>query len=503
MSDYFAFLASPWSSADIKELRHQVWLFGNQNGFPFWIAEKVMKDLKPDNELTPLEIVDVCMDAVRQSKYFFFVADGSFGTKIRHADQMLTASYIEMELFQAAALEKPVYLFIVGSIIEDSPLGRLLNILHFAFPESKRQRFDSTASVLEAIKRVCIAEKRHLMRFGVARRSKALVGAFASQRHSDWANHRLGQELTLLDHAFDTSARRPELDQIAHLLAEAEATLGSQRKLARVWLAIRELMGAPYLNSMNQEHLQLWDRALSQWSKIAAWYGLHAHLYLGHQAALGSLSIVRSKLTSQLHSTDSFDHTASLDGSFASCFYSLSKIAPRAQALSFLDRAERYVGRGLRSNEAPHHSGLYGLRGSIRLRRGDTKAAVADHERALRLAESGTDFAARQGVLLSELGWAEICAGRRSEGISHLRTGVELMKLRSEPGFVVRGQKKLAYGMLRSGLLFQSFQELLEANELALKHQLEDQFDIGMNMVAKIADILARAGFNIKIGKQD
>lgn len=316
------------------------------------------------------------------------------------------------------------------------------------------------------------------------------VGCLADKRHLDWGNSRLGQEIHFLDRAFDTEIKRPDPSLVKSLLNQAERSDGQQLKLARVWAAIRLLMGVPYTVVQHPEYLRLWDQALGRWASHAAWYGMHAHLFLGHQAALGSLMEVRRRLIS----VQANGHTASADGALASCYYSLSKIAPRAQRGSFLERAALYVDQGLAMTTKTKHSGLCAIRGSINLLRGMTTSAIEDYEAALRLIQPGIGSESRAGSLLTELGWAELRTGRFSEGLAHLRQGVALMKqVDGGPGFLVRGQRKLAYGLAICGHFPSSFRELREANEIANIHQLEDQINLPMRMAGSLAEILSEA----------
>jgi hypothetical protein len=126
---YFAFLASPWATQEMKDLRADIHQLGALYNLPIWVAECEREDLRPENGFLPFSIVDECMAAIRLARNFIFIADGTYGTALNILDRSLTCSYIEMEIFQAAILQRPVHLICIGEIAPASPLGGLLKIL--------------------------------------------------------------------------------------------------------------------------------------------------------------------------------------------------------------------------------------------------------------------------------------------------------------------------------------------------------------------------------------
>src|SRR5206468_2514791 len=120
-----------------------------------------------------------------------------------------------------------------------------------------------------------------------------LVGGFFEAR---------GQrsELLWLGGKYESRAKAPDREQITEvLLPEVERAADHERKLARVWLVLRELMAIPPDDSrtgLRHEFLPLWNRALGVWSGTAAWLGLHGHIHLGGLAGLNSMAQVRAQL---------------------------------------------------------------------------------------------------------------------------------------------------------------------------------------------------------------
>jgi hypothetical protein len=410
---YFAFLASPWATAELKSLRSEIHQMGKAYALPIWVAECEKPHMRPESGLLPFAIVDECMAAIRQARKFIFIADGSFGTALRIVDRSLVCSYIEMEIFQAAIRQLPVHVIRLGEITAESPLARLLEILKRSFQEISQAQAHSPNHALSIVEHMLKSEKsasrRLLSMKRAAKYIRGLTGSLALQRHRDWANVRLGRELGFLDDRFDVGMRRPDPDLVKAILADASRSTKTEQKLARTWSAIRELMGAPYFDPAASEYLPLWDRALSGWATDVAWYGMHAHLFLGHQAALGALLKIREREgTPSL--PDAVGHTSCLAGALGSCYYSLSKIAPPTHAVSFLERSAKYVESGLNTEPEVHRSGLMALRGSIHLRKGAVGKAVDDYREALKCAERQPGMDARKGELLAELGWRSCIA---------------------------------------------------------------------------------------------
>lgn len=251
------------------------------------------------------------------------------------------------------------------------------------------------------------------------------------------------------------------------------------------------LMHHHYLSSSDQRALKLWEDALRSWSKFAGWRGLHAHLWLGHVAALGSLVSVLDRRGRSLTRVDGIEHADNLGGAFASVYYSLSKIAPRNLAESFLSRSTLYVEHGLNSVERPFRSGLYAIRGSINLRRGDAKLAIEDYRRACDLAEAHGHGEQRIGELYAELGWAELRLGQFSAGRSHIEQGVSAMDdAGAGPGFRVRGKRKLAVARASKFALRGAYQSALSARDPIQEHGLFDQMDITIRTADRIQRLI-------------
>lgn len=206
---FYSFLASPYAGSEQQGLRRDIAKLGRDFGLPIWVAEVERPDLAPASGVDQLEVVDACMAAIAQARSLIAVVDGSMGTHLDPHGHGLVASHIEMELFQAAFLGKRVHVFGIGRIDDQSPAGRLLKILQFAYSGTTRTNVDGPQEVLSEIRRLLLAEKGRWLPRLELRRGQMLVGALGTSRHVDWTNERLWQELRFLDGALAVGSRSP------------------------------------------------------------------------------------------------------------------------------------------------------------------------------------------------------------------------------------------------------------------------------------------------------
>jgi tetratricopeptide (TPR) repeat protein len=463
-----------------------------------WVAEQAYPAMSEKGGFRPMEIVDLCLDAIRNAERLFLVVDGSLGTRLTYEDSALVSSYVEMEIFQAVVERIPIYVFTIGDVGDDSPMANVLRFFAGACPRSSWQRCLSAAEAGQRIERLRESGGRSVAGYGTRGARTSTIAAFTAARFSDWSNERLGDEVEWLGGQFDQPSAKPDPALVASLLNDPRTPgrrVGTQTDLGRAWLALRSLMGVPYRGPAS-EYDVLWNRALGQWASAIAWYGLHAHIDLGHVAALGSLHQVRRKMADAGRSDVFAGHTASVHGAFGSCYYSLAKqcdgrgMSARSMRTVFMERAAKYVDAGLAAEPPERQAGLYALRGSIRLRAGMKSDAIGDYEMACRLSGDGQTGDAQYGERLSELGWAEWRAGRWRAGIAHQEEGLRLLAGKHGPGFEARARSKLAISLGAGLRLRGAFREYVTAYHLAKSYQMDDQIRPGMRTASAINDIL-------------
>ena len=118
-------------------------LIKSQFGEKVWMAEQ-FEELKEDSSLTPFEKLEMCLDGVRQCKYFVAIISTRFGSQIDIEKRKVHSSFFEMELFEASLLNKPALIFQLEDFSADKYMESLLSLLrnissvNFKFIESKK-----------------------------------------------------------------------------------------------------------------------------------------------------------------------------------------------------------------------------------------------------------------------------------------------------------------------------------------------------------------------------
>lgn len=398
----------------------------------------------------PLESADALLGLIRTTPFFFCIlGPPHYGSQIGIA----RTSYFEIELFQAAVLQRPIYVFEFEGFSPEPTLRSILSALRPSLNAVQWLTVRSDKEVLLAIERI-------LAHSGERVSERSLFSSLPNLVTCLW---RVRAREAELQHGFSPSrwldgaiipGPPPDEVKVKRLLADAQAQENKERKLGRLWLASRELMGAPYQTVPDLR--SLWWTTLSTWWSTASWYGLHGHAFLGPLAA--------GKTVEDLHGLIATDRVEGSDNSFAypagalaSSHYSIAKLLldgrgrrwHYAQALS---RIARGLDEGIQDR-----SDLLLIRGSIALRQRRPWTAVDDYKTAL------TDRAKRGapshqiGEALSELGFAYVFAGRPWRGRQLIDDGVALLANATEPGFLLRAERKLVFACLATGQLKRAF----------------------------------------------
>lgn len=460
-------------TAGHEQLRRDLFALGQELGRYVWVCEHphCRPDLSP-HRLEPLAIMDVLLERVRASHIYLLILGGErHGTPVQVGDRASSVSHFEAELFQAALHGKPVELFVAPGFAPGPRLARLLAILEWALPSTTWRMPMRDAEIISECRRLLSAVRPPHLRprsldFGLRTR---LVAKFHHERRTDRAT----RAFLFLDGHFEPRAPRPDLGLIEQILRQVDDSSNQEQKLSRLWIALRELMGAPFEESRYAEFRALWNRALGQWESAAAWYGLHAHIFLGCRAAIGTAVRVRALLREHpppgCHAHDFPDPAPGL----ASATYSIAKLAPRgpirrqlfAEALGYLAADSADAGR---------QSDILALRGSILLRTGRLAEAVTAYATCLRIRETLNWPAERIGDSMSELGFAHVLSGDVRRGLDLQQRGHDLL-FGGGVGFQIRAKKKLALTLLATGQFAEGWQLRQEARRLAVTHRMFDQ----------------------------
>ncbi len=476
----------PDGSSDKSSLRYKAFELGKEAGRTVWIAEEFRRDLKPPME--HLEIVDSLWEHVRGCDTFICLlggdrrGDDEDGTSVVIDEKTTAVSFFEAELVLAALLGKPIEVFEAKGFDPGPRLLALLEMLRFALPTENWHGPLGEAEILRGIRSV-------LQSAPVARSIIPTWMPSFRRRVGGWLLAKMyavrgirsgrlpGQrEIFFLDGIYEPRGSNPNKELVESLLGKARDVARTETKLARLWIAIRELMAIQIGDDCPTEFLLLWDRALTNWASGAAWYGLHGYTFLGQLAALYSVADVRKilrKRAALTHLPEQVEHPVSL----ASGLYSTAKLMPSPHqrraifedGLAHLNQTIQERG-GLSANLAQ-------MRGSFFLRLGQTTRAVEDYEEALRRRHIENAADGQIGESMSELGFAYLRQMRLFKGRELLEKGAALMEKEksASPGFYARGLRKLAIGYASTGRPWKAYESLAESRDIARKGQLFDQ----------------------------
>jgi hypothetical protein len=445
---------------------------------PIWMAED-HRDLDRGSELSPLEMAHVCVQAVRDSDVYVAVVRSNHGSGVTiDGAEPTMASFFELELFEAALLRKPTYIFILEGQKPSPRLAGLLQLLKPALPKYD-QRPRTEQEIYDRVKEILDwtdpggTKKLHRARASGPKMSNILTSA----RFASYNPFKAAPSLRFLSGVRDLSLPPPRLDLVRDVLGKVEARGDHADKLTLLWIAIRELMGAPLDRALSRDVAECWVQALSGWNSAGAWYGLHGHPSMGCLASLGSLSELRFSRSE----AEDVPH-----GPLSSEYYSIAKLVSRRPLKArMLEISRAHIDAAFCTGET---SGKFAQRGSVRWAQGDHHGAIDDYRRVVDL-RTGAEHASNDdiGQARTELGFALVFAGRRSEGMHEMEEGINLFS--GEPtGFLVRAQRKLGRAYVRAGALHMAIAILSRAYENAVAIGALDQ----VSQIDRFANRLAQ-----------
>ena len=466
-----AFFASRLST--LQAQRAEVHSLGNSLNQEIWVSEYSRQDLNHK----PIDQVHLaCLRAVRESKYFICVLDGTYGSRWNESD----ISILETEIFMAALADKPMSIFLMEPFQADSRLEGLLNIIRRVLPQAIEERPLSWTTIKDRIVRILDRENPSVS-------SSKLVG---------WILQKLAQLQTLsvpanaiysdvrfLDGAFAPISKAiPDKDFIRSCLDQARRRISVPDRIGDLWIAFRHLSSAPYTDRKYSEFLPLWNEVLGSWSSSAAWYGLHGHLLLGRLAATNSVRDVRKRGDPLAFGISSFEHIHGTLGAVASEYYSISKRVPSLFVRHQLrKRSLYYVNKALKeihelSTEQPDVSGYLAIRGNVYLSMWNIGRAVRDFEKVLNIRrERGHEGGLGEAEV--DLGMGYLFKGKVRNAQKLLETGVMRLEQAGRTEFAVRAMRKLALYYLATFRREQASKTFRKACDLAETKDLRGQLE--------------------------
>lgn len=276
-------------------------------------------------------------------------------------------------------------------------------------------------------------------------------------------------QLRLLNGVYVTGGPKPAGQAVAALVSEIKTDRNVEKRLVRLWLALRELMQRSFDKKSDLTVLRQWEVVLGAWATAGAWYGLHGHTPLGTLAALNTASEVKRCIQNSGVRPEPTE-IARQGGALASAKYSIGRRLRRRrrdrllrEALGHLD--ESYVHGG---SDMP---GALLIRGSILLYLRERKDAIEAFKKALALREGHPTTSAHDiGQAMSELGFGYLRTFHVRRGLSYCQESIPLLRTTDNLGFLARGLRKLhlAYYMngmfLKANATYQEWKQLVEDN---------------------------------------
>jgi len=469
----------------LEDLRERIWAWAAGAGHEAWIFEKL--DLGLEGAPPPL-IQKVCLDEVAASDLYVGLFHQGYGSSAGF--HLANVSLVDLELFEAFRLGKPIRIYVLEPFEPAPELRSLLAIVSALAPGAvvPCRKEDLVERLARDVPRR-IRQERGLPSF---RRFLDVLG-IRRRPLDEWKGVRFLAEgyPRPAGRSFDREWVQERLGHIAERKKES-----STATLATTWEVFQGLFEVPWREARYREHLPLWDEALQLWDGASAWAGLHGPIFLGKLAADRTLLAVRSLLAAQgeqMGLEELLAHRASRigvkeewlrlyssSGAIANAYYSIGKSlsAPAARRY-YLGRAEDWLRVAERASEIEpdpvREAGSAAIHGHIRLRLADTDGAVTHFERSLRLRLEYGEGPASIAEARSDLGYAFSRAGRTREAEALLRSGVDTLERSHEARFAIRAKWKLAEFLVRRGSFHESARQIAEAGALCRRYGIHDQ----------------------------
>ena len=418
------------------------------------------KTTEPDADT----IVDRCFRGVKECDLFVFLLTGRHGSGVVYDSHPVLASYLELELFAAAMLEKPTLVLHLRNNEPENELRDAMLLLHRRLPADDYVIDDEDGLYTKFVK-TC-----HSFAGGTP-----LVQSQKLSRLAEWLSlrrspGRMDQELSNPSLHF-LNGRRPSekkdinpekagclLDQVAsgHRLV---GIMPHGAALCRLWAAMRELMDDKDTAISDPSIAPLWDRALGLWAGKASWLGLHGHIWMGPLAAVNSQLALRRDMQREPDFRIAQDVREPL-GARASAIHSVAhRMHSRKRKLYHYNQTIRLATRAI-GRDADAQQGARAIRGHAFLQTArlgkvwNLWRARHDFKRSLELREKAGANPCSIGDAKTDLGLCLVLLGSKGSGLSLLQEGTALLRTgdsANAQSFLARGLRKLERAAALSG----------------------------------------------------
>lgn len=430
-------------------LRKALWELGGAEE-RIWVAEHDLQDRpllgklrEPGEDIAQdrsLEVLDVLIDRMLASEQIVIVLGGKrrglqeHGALVNVKGRMSAVSHFEIELFRAAMCGqmKPVHVFKLDGFSPGPRLAKLIEMLEPALPSLRSKKTHSAADIRKAVGELL---RRPLPKGAAMNGTCWLVNLFNN-----------GHELTarpLLFMGGIVEPRRdgPDVQMVRDLIVEQQGTPNIERRLTRLWIAVREMMCVEQASAqLPREFLLLWNQVITQWNGSASWGGLFGHIFGGVFSCLNSLTRIREELRRGRRNDLPEDDWKAPLGAYASAYYSFAKRAGWRRPF-FLRRALGFAEETI-ADQQDREPGIYAVRGSVHMHMLQPWRAASDFRKVLELRERMGEPAEKMGEALVDYGFAKAACGSFLEGETLMRQGIRTMDT-AHQGFRVRAMRKL------------------------------------------------------------
>ncbi|GAX62671.1 hypothetical protein SCALIN_C38_0034 [Candidatus Scalindua japonica] len=422
-----------------------------------------------------LEAVDDLIERVREANIFICVLGGSrHGSPIKIDSLNSAVSFFEIELYQAALLEKEIHFFVLDEFNPDPRLKRLLDILNFAFPEWINRERLSEPKIIDHVKRL-VGKKRRQKILWPLRIIRTPISRLVQALYIDRVRQAQNAQILFLDEQFESRTGGSNQQILSSLQHKLSTERNEGKRLTRLWVAIRELMSSPYTEIKDRQLLEYWDEILCEWARAGAWYGLHGDTPLGCLAALNSVAKIRQDLKEKYEKQLQPEKTIYPGGALASAKYSIAKrLFVKSDRAARLNEALDDIKISLKETGSDK-TNLIAIRGSILRQLGKTTESIKDYKEVLKQREEQSASDSSIGEALSELGFGFLRQGHLLKGLQYTKDGVHYMRNGTTAGFLARGLKKLSLAYLANGRLIKAYDTWQECKKIAIRHETFDQ----------------------------
>ncbi|HEX8621138.1 MAG TPA: hypothetical protein VF718_04140 [Allosphingosinicella sp.] len=464
------FVSSCFGDAgSLLELREETRLAFKQEGVEAWTWEHWLEGddfpeiafrYAPYPPPTFIQI-GVFREGLMKSQAVVLFVSHRRGSEVTLWPTALTAygTYLEIEVFFAIALKKPIILFREIGVTLEPPLEQLLAVAERSgavHHEEHIRRAELPRKAVDAYKRVSTSMRSPLARF-------TTFLALGRDPRIDYRK----VEPFLYGLSLPNDRRKPNLDVHDELFRGGQdPSLSLSDRMTRLWLALQELM--PFRSDIEDdpELAGRWQGSLDAWGSCASWFGLHSHLAV-------------SPLIAQAERARLFESRPALRlpvpyGPLSSARYSMARrqVLGRRRSAEMdrvVDEARMAIASG-----GGDEAGARSIIGFALLQNIRPGAAIEQFQLSLELRKAQGD----EGLVgegLADLGLARFLSGHPWKGTELLAEGVDMLGRSDRHGFHLRTMKKLEYAYWATGRWKQARRIREERTEKARAGEYFDQ----------------------------